>query len=91
MTKIPIYNVNNNCSTGSTGLNLARKFISHGAGNCVLVVGFEKMMKSIQTIYQDRADPVDTATAMMAATRGATKAPHTVQLFGNAGREYMEK
>merc|ERR1719313_2673821 len=28
MTQIPIYNVNNNCSTGSTGLHLGRTMIS---------------------------------------------------------------
>ncbi|KMU87262.1 nonspecific lipid-transfer protein [Coccidioides immitis H538.4] len=43
LTKIPIYNVNNNCSTGSTGLAMARTMVSHGAADCVLVVGFEKM------------------------------------------------
>jgi sterol carrier protein 2 len=94
MTQIPIYNVNNNCSTGSTGLNLARKFINHGLANCVLVVGFEKMFTgagSVQTVYQDRTDPVDTTTKMMEATRGIAAAPNTVQMFGNAGREYIEK
>ncbi|EDN95015.1 hypothetical protein SS1G_10890 [Sclerotinia sclerotiorum 1980 UF-70] len=67
MTKIPIYNVNNNCSTGSTGLALARNIISHGGADCILVVGFEKM------------------------NPGVTNAPGAAQMFGNAGREYMEK
>lgn len=92
MTQIPIYNVNNNCSTGSTGLNMARTFIQHGAADCVMVVGFEKMMPgSLNSFFKDRANPVGTIGKMMADTRGVTKAPSAAQMFGNAGREYMEK
>ncbi|KAL8954305.1 MAG: hypothetical protein Q9183_007209, partial [Haloplaca sp. 2 TL-2023] len=36
MTQIPIYNVNNNCSTGSTGLHMARQAVAHGAADCVM-------------------------------------------------------
>jgi len=92
MTQIPIYNVNNNCSTGSTGLALGRKLVSHGAADCVLVVGFEKMFPgSLQSFWNDRANPTGTTTEMMKETRGITNAPGAAQMFGNAGREYMEK
>jgi sterol carrier protein 2 len=92
MTKIPIYNVNNNCSTGSTGLAMARDIISHGGADCMLVVGFEKMMPgSLQSFFNDREPAVGTTAKMMAATRGITNAPGAAQMFGNAGREYMEK
>lgn len=92
MTQIPIYNVNNNCSTGSTGLNLGRNMVSHGAADCVLVVGFEKMFPgSLQSFFQDRANPTGTTAQMMKETRGVTNAPGAAQMFGNAGREYMEK
>jgi acetyl-CoA acetyltransferase len=43
MTGIPIVNVNNNCSTGSTALYLARQAVQSGAADCVLVLGFEQM------------------------------------------------
>jgi len=43
MTGIPIVNVNNNCSTGSTALYLARQAIAGGSAQCVLAVGFEQM------------------------------------------------
>jgi len=43
MTGIPVYNVNNNCSTGSTALYLAKQIIESQNAECVLVVGFEKM------------------------------------------------
>jgi sterol carrier protein 2 len=92
MTQIPIYNVNNNCSTGSTGLNMARQMISYGAADCILVIGFEKMNPgSLQTYFNDRANPTGTSGEMMKITRGVTNAPGAAQMFGNAGREYMEK
>jgi sterol carrier protein 2 len=92
MTGIPVYNVNNNCSTGSTGLYMGRNMIAHGAADCVLVVGFEKMFPgSLQSFFQDRANPTGTSGLMMQATRGVTKAPGAAQMFGNAGREHMEK
>lgn len=92
MTQIPIYNVNNNCSTGSTGLHLARNVIAHGGADCMMVVGFEKMNPgSLQSFWNDRENPTGTTGRMMAETRGVTNAPGAAQMFGNAGREYMEK
>ena len=57
-----------------------------------MVVGFEKMSAgSLQTMFKDREDPVGTSGKMMRETRGVTNAPGAAQLFGNAGKEYMEK
>ncbi|KAL8956661.1 MAG: hypothetical protein Q9183_006249 [Haloplaca sp. 2 TL-2023] len=57
-----------------------------------MVVGFEKMSAgSLQSIYKDRTNPTGTTVEMMKDTRGITNAPGTAQMFGNAGREYMEK
>ncbi|KAL2073861.1 hypothetical protein VTL71DRAFT_11187 [Oculimacula yallundae] len=92
MTQIPIYNVNNNCSTGSTGIHLARNVISHGGADCIMVVGFEKMNPgSLQSFWNDRSNPTGTSGDMMKETRGVTNAPGAAQMFGNAGREYKEK
>lgn len=92
MTQIPIYNVNNNCSTGSTGLHLGRQMIAGGMADAVLVVGFEKMFPgSLQSFFNDRTNPTSTTAEMMKATRGITNAPGAAQMFGNAGREYMER
>jgi acetyl-CoA acetyltransferase len=41
MTGIPVINVNNNCSSGSTALFLARKAVASGAVECALEFGFE--------------------------------------------------
>jgi sterol carrier protein 2 len=91
-TSIPIWNVNNNCSTGSTGLYLGRNMIAGGQADAVLVIGFEKMNPgSLQSYFQDRANPTGTFGEMMKATRGVTNAPGAAQMFGNAGREYIEK
>ena len=92
MTRIPIVNVNNNCSTGSTGIAMARDLIGAGAADCILVVGFEKMAPgSLQSAWQDRESPVQPTYKMMAQTRGVSNGPGAAQMFGNAGREYMEK
>lgn len=43
MTGMPVYNVNNNCSTGSTALLMAKQLVESGNADCVLALGFEKM------------------------------------------------
>ena len=87
-----LYGFDNNCSTGSTGLQLGRTMIAGGMADAVLVVGFEKMFPgSLQSFFNDRANPTGTSAEMMKATRGVTNAPGAPQMFGNAGREYKEK
>ena len=59
ITGIPIYNVNNNCSTGSTALFMAYQFIAGGLNDCVVALGFEKMEKgSLSNKYNDRTNPM---------------------------------
>ena len=59
MTGIPIYNVNNNCATGSAALHLAKNMIAGGVYSCVLAAGFEKMAKgSLSAAFHDRTNPV---------------------------------
>src|SRR3954462_12221179 len=58
MSGIPIVNVNNNCSTGSTALYLARQAIQGGAAECVLAVGFEQMTPgALAMVFTDRPSP----------------------------------
>jgi sterol carrier protein 2 len=91
-TQIPIINVNNNCSTGSTALYLARQQIQVGLAHCVLAVGFEKMNPgSLGMMFSDRTAPLDWAIDVMNNTRGMSAAPFAPQIFGNAGIEYCEK
>lgn len=92
MTGIPSINVNNNCATGSSALFLARRFVSSGASDCVLAVGFEKMQRgSLREYWDDRASATGRHTDAMIARRGLAEAPLASQIFGNAGREYMER
>src|SRR3546814_2897234 len=55
-TGIPIVNVNNNCSTGSTALWLARQAIEGGAADCVLAVGFEQMLPGALGLVFNRSE-----------------------------------
>jgi sterol carrier protein 2 len=92
LTGIPIYNVNNNCATGSTALFMAKQFIEGGLNDCVLALGFEKMEKgSLGIKYTDRTNPMDRHAKSMIEKRGFAKAPPAPQFFGNAGREHMER
>ncbi|KAJ6006666.1 hypothetical protein N7451_004610 [Penicillium sp. IBT 35674x] len=92
MTNIPIYNTNNACASGSTGLHLARTFVKSGTHDCVLVIGFEQMAAGpLVSNITDRPTPYDLSVKLMSATRGLAKMPKNPQLFGNAGKEYMEK
>ena len=92
MTGIPVYNVNNNCSTGSTALFMAKQFVEGGLADCAMALGFEKMEKgSLGVKYSDRTNPMDKQFELMVSLRGFAAAPAAPQFFGNAGREHMEK
>ncbi len=92
LTGIPVYNVNNNCATGSTALFMAKQFIEGNLADCVLALGFEKMEKgSLGMKYDDRTMPMDKHFQAMVDLRGFENAPAAPQFFGNAGREHMEK
>ncbi len=89
---IPIYNVNNNCSTGSTALFMAKQFVEGDLADCVMALGFEKMEKgSLGIKYTDRTIALDKHLKVMVDERGFAAAPPAPQMFGNAGLEHMEK
>jgi acetyl-CoA acetyltransferase len=90
VTGIPVFNVNNNCSTGSSALMLGAQAIAGGMAQCVLVVGFEKMEKgALGSKFTDRTNPLDQHAGVMNKLQGFTQAPPAAQMFGGAGREYM--
>ena len=92
LTGIPIFNVNNNCSTGSTALMLAAQAVAGGMAECVLAVGFEKMEKgALGSKFTDRANPVESHARVMSEVQGFNQAPPAAQMFGGAGREYRWK
>ncbi|WP_396927358.1 lipid-transfer protein [Mycolicibacterium sp.] len=89
---IPIVNVNNNCSTGSTALWLARQAIENGAADCVLALGFEQMQRgALASMWTDRPSPFDRFDETTRALQGwDDAAPMAAQYFGGAGRQYAD-
>ncbi len=92
MTGIPIVNVNNNCSTGSTALFLARQAIAGGAVDCALAVGFEQMAPGALTAkFTDRPTPFEAFDRETDALVGQPEIPLAIRYFGGAGLAHMKK
>ena len=93
MTGIPIVNVHNNCSTGSTALFLARQAVASGVVDCALAVGFEEMRPGmLGTNFPDKVPPMRRQVELMADLQEkAPNAPRGAQFFGGAGVEYARK
>jgi sterol carrier protein 2 len=91
LTGVPIVNVNNNCSTGSTALFLARQAIDAGA-DCVLALGFEQMKPgALGAVFTDRPTPFDRFDAVTEQMVGESQIPLALRYFGGAGREHMQR
>ncbi|MBU0994376.1 MAG: lipid-transfer protein [Proteobacteria bacterium] len=93
MTGIPVFNVNNNCSTGSNALYLARQAVQYGIVECALALGFEQMTPgALGTTFMDRPIPMETFFVKLFEIQEPKEgAPPAAMLFGGAGVEYMEK
>jgi len=93
ITGIPIVNVNNNCSTGSTALYLARQAIMSGIVDCVLAVGFEQMTPgALGTVYKDRKRALDMHISKQLELQGwDEQAPFAAQQFGGGGVDYQQR
>jgi acetyl-CoA acetyltransferase len=91
MTGIPVINVNNNCSTGSTALFLARQAVASGAADCVLALGFEQMSPgALGTVFPDRPSPFeyfDKTTDELVNV----ELPLALRYFGGAGLAHMNE
>jgi acetyl-CoA acyltransferase len=91
-TGVPVYNVNNNCSTGSTALVLGRQLVEGGLADIVLAVGFEKMQRgSLSGAYTDREPPLAPHARIFDKLFGTTQAPLTLQMFAGVGVEHMSR
>ncbi len=93
LTGIPILNVNNNCSSGSSALFLARQAVESGAVECALALGFEQMAKgALGNVFEDRPSPLGEFLRLAdEAYEDAAKVPMALRLFAGAGLEYQEK
>lgn len=91
MTGIPIINVNNNCSSGSTAIFMARQAVQSGAVECALAFGFEEMQPgALGSHWDDRESPFDNFLQVL-DDGDYPEAPLALRCFGAAGHYYMEK
>jgi acetyl-CoA acetyltransferase len=91
LSGIPVFNVNNNCSTGSSALFLARQWVASGAVECALALGFEQMQPgALKAIWEDRVSPFRRFDALCDEINPYPQVPLALRYFGGAGKEYME-
>ncbi len=92
MTGIPVFNVNNNCSTGSSALFLARQAVASGAVDCALALGFEHMSPgAIGTVFKDRPSPFERFDQATEELVGHSEIPLALRYFGGAGLAHMQQ
>ena len=92
MTGIPVINVNNNCSTGSTALFMARQAVESGTADCVLALGFEQMQPgALGSYYNDRPTPFEHFDQACDELVGHPEVPMAIRYFGGAGMAHMDK
>ncbi|MEC9364350.1 MAG: lipid-transfer protein [Pseudomonadota bacterium] len=92
MSGVPVLNVNNNCSTGSSALFLARQAIASGAADCVLALGFEQMKPgALGTQFDDRPSPFERFDALADELVGEPQIPLAIRYFGGAGLAHMKQ
>ncbi len=93
LTGVPVINVNNNCSTGSSALFLARQAVASGVADCVLALGFEQMQRgALKEHWADRPSPFARFDDVIYRVQGdVSDAPLAPRYFGGAGTAYCEK
>ncbi|MBI4695925.1 MAG: lipid-transfer protein [Gammaproteobacteria bacterium] len=92
LSGIPIVNVNNNCSTGSTALFLARQAIEAGVVDCALAVGFEQMRPgALGNVYTDRPSPLEKFDEECDKLIPNRDIPLAIRFFAGAGMDHMQK
>lgn len=91
MSGIPIFNVNNNCATGSTALFMARQAVASGAAECVLALGFEQMSPgAIGAVFADRVNPFADFDELCGDLVDVDL-PLALRYFGGAGQSHMRR
>lgn len=92
MTGAPVINVNNNCSSGSTALFLARQAVESGMVDCALAFGFEQMQPgALKTHWDDRPNTFARFDHLCDELAGGEGMPLALRYFGGAGEEHMRR
>lgn len=91
MSGIPVINVHNNCSSGSTAIFMARQAVASGSVDCVLAFGFEEMQPgALDSLWDDRESPFGSFLGVLDKL-DYPPAPVALRCFGAAGDYYMKK
>ena len=89
-TGIPVFNVNNNCCSGSSALYLARQAILAGQADCVLAFGFEEMQPgALGSLWTDR-EGVGLRVHDRLNELNIESGPPAPRWFGAAGQQYLD-
>jgi acetyl-CoA acetyltransferase len=93
LSGVPIFNVNNNCATGSSALFLARQAVGSGSVECAIALGMEQMVPgALKGVYEDRPSPMQRFLDSMTENQGYERdVPRAAQYFGGAGHDYMRQ
>jgi acetyl-CoA acetyltransferase len=92
LTGIPLINVNNNCSTGSSALFLARQAVESGVVDCALAFGFEQMPPgALRAAFPEWASPMDRFDEIVDELVDVEEMPPALRLFGGAGQAHMRE
>ncbi len=93
LSGIPIFNVNNYCSTGSSALYLARQAVQSGTIDCAIALGFEQMTPgALDILFEDRPNPLMRFYDEMKSLQGFDESvPWAAQFFGGAGLEHIKE
>lgn len=98
MTGIPILNVNNNCSTGSSAFVSAVQAVQSGQADCSLALGFERMAPgSLSSPWTDRPSPIQGTYMQVLQIEDEKsyptpeKGPSAGRIFAAAGKEHGER
>jgi sterol carrier protein 2 len=91
LSGIPVFNINNNCSTGSSALFLARQMVASGTVECALALGFEQMQTgALKAFWEDRVSPFRRFETLCDEINPYPEVPLALRYFGGAGKEYMD-
>lgn len=94
MTGIPVFNVNNNCASGSNAIYLARQAVEGGSVECALAFGFEQMQTgALKSHWEDREMPtMDSVYKRLVVEFGYPQGKFLAGMsFGAAGDDYMKR
>lgn len=93
LSGIPVFNINNNCATGSSALFLARQAVESGMVECAIALGFDQMVPgALKGAYDDRPSPMTRFAEVMTEQQGyLSDKPRAAQFFGGAGRDYIKQ